>query len=252
MPRGEQPAAGPRTVARRARRSAGRRAAAGAWTADLAARRVRRLSRRRRAEGADRGLDGARGAQARAARRAAGDGRAGRVEPVERRLRRRRLARLLPDAHVDLGLRASTPGSATNPRRSSSGSSTTRAREGEADRAAARPTFVKDSSKWGEWIADVERPAEQYRGRYQLRLDEARGLLGAGRSLRTRLPRRTRRSTPRPAPSSTRRRRRRRPSRSRRSILGTPYQWGGATPETNFDCSGLMQCLRRSGSTSRA
>jgi hypothetical protein len=37
--------------------------------------------------------------------------------------------------------------------------------------------FGKDPSKWGEWIADVERPAEQYRGRYQLRLDEARTLL---------------------------------------------------------------------------
>ena len=38
--------------------------------------------------------------------------------------------------------------------------------------------FGKDPSKWGEWIADIERPAEQYRGRYQLRLKEARGLLG--------------------------------------------------------------------------
>ena len=38
--------------------------------------------------------------------------------------------------------------------------------------------FGKDPSKWGEWIADIERPAEQYRGRYQLRLREARGLLG--------------------------------------------------------------------------
>ena len=26
-----------------------------------------------------------------------------------------------------------------------------------------------------------------------------------------------------------------------KEYLGTPYQWGGATPETNFDCSGLMQ-----------
>ena len=39
--------------------------------------------------------------------------------------------------------------------------------------------FGKDPSKWGEWIADIERPAEQYRGRYQLRLKEARGLLGS-------------------------------------------------------------------------
>jgi len=27
-------------------------------------------------------------------------------------------------------------------------------------------------------VADIERPAAQYRGRYQLRLDEARQLLG--------------------------------------------------------------------------
>jgi hypothetical protein len=38
--------------------------------------------------------------------------------------------------------------------------------------------FVDDPNKWGEWIADVERPAEQYRGRYQLRLGEAQGLIG--------------------------------------------------------------------------
>jgi len=28
----------------------------------------------------------------------------------------------------------------------------------------------KDPSAWGEWIADVERPAEEYRGRYQSKL----------------------------------------------------------------------------------
>ncbi len=41
--------------------------------------------------------------------------------------------------------------------------------------AAGKP--IDDPSSFGEWIADVERPAEQFRGRYQLRLDEARGLL---------------------------------------------------------------------------
>ena len=30
---------------------------------------------------------------------------------------------------------------------------------------------------WGEWIADIIRPAEQFRGRYQLRLGDARALL---------------------------------------------------------------------------
>jgi hypothetical protein len=43
--------------------------------------------------------------------------------------------------------------------------------------AAGNANFGKDPSTWGEWIADVERPAEQFRGRYQLRLDEARRLL---------------------------------------------------------------------------
>lgn len=44
--------------------------------------------------------------------------------------------------------------------------------------AAGIDDFGRDPSSWGEWIADVERPAEQYRGRYQLRLAEARRLLG--------------------------------------------------------------------------
>ena len=37
--------------------------------------------------------------------------------------------------------------------------------------------FGSDPATWGAWIADVERPAEQFRGRYQLRLAEARRLL---------------------------------------------------------------------------
>jgi hypothetical protein len=36
---------------------------------------------------------------------------------------------------------------------------------------------VDDPRQYGNWIADIERPAEQFRGRYQLRLDEARALL---------------------------------------------------------------------------
>ncbi|HKG63554.1 MAG TPA: CHAP domain-containing protein [Solirubrobacteraceae bacterium] len=41
--------------------------------------------------------------------------------------------------------------------------------------AAGKP--IDDPNSFGEWIADVERPAEQYRGRYQLKLEEAQGLL---------------------------------------------------------------------------
>ena len=41
--------------------------------------------------------------------------------------------------------------------------------------AAAKP--IDDPSQFGEWIADVERPAEQFRGRYQLQLDQANNLL---------------------------------------------------------------------------
>jgi hypothetical protein len=37
--------------------------------------------------------------------------------------------------------------------------------------------FGTDPHKWGEWIADIERPAAQYRYRYQLQLDAARQLL---------------------------------------------------------------------------
>ena len=58
-----------------------------------------------------------------------------------------------------------------------SGSSTRRSRSRSSAIARGDADFGKDPAKWGEWIADVERPAEQYRGRYQLRLDEARRLL---------------------------------------------------------------------------
>ena len=36
-----------------------------------------------------------------------------------------------------------------------------------------------DENLFGEWIADIERPPEQYRGRYQLRLLEARHLINS-------------------------------------------------------------------------
>jgi cell wall-associated NlpC family hydrolase len=102
----------------------------------------------------------------------------------------------------------------------------------------ARGLSAKDSRQYGEWIADVERPAAQYRGRYQLQLDDARALLkkagaksggggvdelidghpnlGAGRRAQLALT-------------------------EARKYLGTPYRWGGSSPKTGFDCSGLVQ-----------
>ena len=46
--------------------------------------------------------------------------------------------------------------------------------------AAGDSGYGGDESRYGEWVADVIRPAERYRGRYQLRLGEARALIGAG------------------------------------------------------------------------
>lgn len=46
--------------------------------------------------------------------------------------------------------------------------------------AAGNSGYGADSSSYGVWVADVERPPEQYRGRYQLRYDEAHGLTAFG------------------------------------------------------------------------
>lgn len=47
----------------------------------------------------------------------------------------------------------------------------------EARRAAGDEAYGEDPATWGDWIAAIERPAAQYRGRYQPRLAEARALL---------------------------------------------------------------------------
>jgi hypothetical protein len=44
--------------------------------------------------------------------------------------------------------------------------------------AAGDAGFGEDPSTWGNWIADVERPAAQFRGRYAQQLEQARSLLG--------------------------------------------------------------------------
>ncbi|MGN6378314.1 MAG: NlpC/P60 family protein [Gaiellales bacterium] len=43
--------------------------------------------------------------------------------------------------------------------------------------AAGDAEFGRDPSSWGEWVADIERPAAMYRGRYALQLGAARQLL---------------------------------------------------------------------------
>jgi hypothetical protein len=39
------------------------------------------------------------------------------------------------------------------------------------------PALVNDPNSWGEWVADVEQPAQQFRYRYQLQLSTAQALL---------------------------------------------------------------------------
>jgi hypothetical protein len=46
--------------------------------------------------------------------------------------------------------------------------------------AAGEVQYGEDPDQWGTWVADVQRPAEQYRYRYQLRLEDARALIGPG------------------------------------------------------------------------
>ena len=128
---------------------------------------------------------------------------------------------------------------------------------------------IDDPNSFGEWIADVERPAEQYRGRYQ---HQARG---GQRPAAVRAPAAARRRRAGAAAAAAD------PAAAAASVaavgnaklpaeiagpvqeaiasghppgakalaaieeaskyLGTDYKWGGSTPQTGFDCSGLMQ-----------
>jgi putative modified peptide len=108
--------------------------------------------------------------------------------------------------------------------------------------AAGKP--VDDPNGYGEWIADIERPRAEYRGRYQLHLDSARELLrqraegendsGSGDADVAVEPVDDDGGDdagPRALEAVA----------QVKKQLGTPYQWGGSLPSTGFDCSGLMQ-----------
>ena len=96
-------------------------------------------------------------------------------------------------------------------------------------------------ASYGDWIADIERPAAQYRGRYQPQLADARELLrrsahvGGGHPGRPGLEEVVDGGGPTAGPRALA------AVAEARRYLGTPYQWGGSTPQTGFDCSGLMQ-----------
>jgi cell wall-associated NlpC family hydrolase len=117
---------------------------------------------------------------------------------------------------------------------------------------------VDDPNQYGEWIADVERPAEQYRGRYQLKLAEATNLLkqaGAGQPAVAAAPDVAAAAPVAPAapvaaavdvaaaaaPGGATGTKAALAIEEAKKYLGTGYQWGGSTPDTGFDCSGLMQ-----------
>ena len=106
-----------------------------------------------------------------------GDGGARRVRTAQPALRRRRQRRASSRCARASGTAAPTPATSPGPSCSCAGSPITRS---PSARRAAPPATVRygeDPATWGEWIAAIERPAAQYRGRYQPRLAEAQALL---------------------------------------------------------------------------
>ncbi|MEA2444626.1 MAG: peptidoglycan DL-endopeptidase CwlO [Thermoleophilales bacterium] len=126
-------------------------------------------------------------------------------------------------------------------------------------------TYGQDPSTYGNWVADIEVPYEPYRGRYQLRLGDAQSLLAnvstappAAAAAAAPVADAAVASTPIPAadisgpvveiapgvpvmdaqaasPTALA------AIKVAAQYVGTSYHFGGASPETGFDCSGLMQ-----------
>jgi putative modified peptide len=107
----------------------------------------------------------------------------------------------------------------------------------------ARGESVADPKQYGDWIADIERPAAQYRGRYQLNYDKAHELIaqaaaqkqsgsgsGSGAELINVMVD-GKHAGPRALQAVA----------DAEQQMGVPYKWGGSSPGTGFDCSGLVQ-----------
>ena len=102
----------------------------------------------------------------------------------------------------------------------------------------ARGQAVDDPKQYGDWIADIERPAEQYRGRYQFNFEKAHALIevaqakprgGAGAELID-VTADGLHAGPRALAAVA----------DAQRYMGVPYKWGGSSP-SGFDCSGLVQ-----------